>query len=253
MCFFSSLLQFETKFHVNALFVIHDLWQTLKHTFSQPHLTTDWLHQTSWNLSQTVTEVWHATSHFEDPCLSVGSHSAAAASLYFLNTVVCMYVCMYVCLYLRMYLCKYVCGYNFSKSFFLFFLSFFIFSCFFLYFFLSVILSLFLSFLTILPHPQPYLHFPFECNYSKFITGSTECCHTFYECWPQARWNHSNQHASRMGENGNGWTKCNYDCGRKCQQHHQNSFFSEWATQWKVHSVRWKRGALVIHCVLLSR
>jgi len=29
-------LQFETKFHVNALFVIHDLWHTLKHTSSQP-------------------------------------------------------------------------------------------------------------------------------------------------------------------------------------------------------------------------
>jgi len=29
-------LQVETKFHVNALFVIHDLRHTLKHTFSQP-------------------------------------------------------------------------------------------------------------------------------------------------------------------------------------------------------------------------
>jgi len=29
-------LQFETKFHVNALLVIRDLRHTLKHTFSQP-------------------------------------------------------------------------------------------------------------------------------------------------------------------------------------------------------------------------
>jgi len=36
VCFFSTFLHFETKFHVNALFVIHDLRQTLKHTFSQP-------------------------------------------------------------------------------------------------------------------------------------------------------------------------------------------------------------------------
>jgi len=79
-------LQFETKFHVNALFVIHDLQLTLKHTFSQLSLTTDWLHRTSWtswNLSHTVTKVRHAASHIEDPCLSIGSHSAAAFTIVF--------------------------------------------------------------------------------------------------------------------------------------------------------------------------
>jgi len=36
MRFFSTFSQFETKFHVNALFVIHDLRHTWIHTFSQP-------------------------------------------------------------------------------------------------------------------------------------------------------------------------------------------------------------------------
>ena len=81
--FFSTFLQFETKFHVNALFVIHDLQHTLKHSFSQLQLTTAWLHLTSWNLSHTVTKVQRAASHIEDPCLSVGSHSAAAFTVLF--------------------------------------------------------------------------------------------------------------------------------------------------------------------------
>jgi len=36
MIFSIFFLQFETKFHINALFVIHDLQHTSKHTFSQP-------------------------------------------------------------------------------------------------------------------------------------------------------------------------------------------------------------------------
>jgi len=31
--FFRIFLQFETKFHVNVLFVVHNLWHTLKKYF----------------------------------------------------------------------------------------------------------------------------------------------------------------------------------------------------------------------------
>jgi len=85
VCFFSTFLQFETKFHVNALFVIRDLRHTSKHTFSQPQLTTDWLHWTSWNLSHTVTKVQRAAFHIEDSCPSVGSYSAAAFTVVFIT------------------------------------------------------------------------------------------------------------------------------------------------------------------------
>jgi len=37
-------------------------------------------------LSHTVTKVRHATSHVEDPCLSVESHSAAAFTIVFDHT-----------------------------------------------------------------------------------------------------------------------------------------------------------------------
>jgi len=83
MCFFSKFLQFETKFHVNALFVIHDLRHILKRTFSQPWLTTDWLNRTCWNLSHIVTKVRRAASRVEDPCFSFGSHSAEAFTVLF--------------------------------------------------------------------------------------------------------------------------------------------------------------------------
>lgn len=39
-----------TEVYVNTLFVAHALWLTLRHTFSQPQLTTNRLHPTSWNL-----------------------------------------------------------------------------------------------------------------------------------------------------------------------------------------------------------
>jgi hypothetical protein len=52
------------------------------------HLLSSVAHNrlTAPNKLHTVTEVRHAASHIEDPCLSIGSHSAAAFTVVFDHT-----------------------------------------------------------------------------------------------------------------------------------------------------------------------